>query len=92
MEHIAEIATLRRTMEAAGDTRSVDDLDAMRRATVAVVDILQASGWPVEAVIIQVKRTANEAGLTSMRAIATGADRLVSDCVRWAIDHYYRLA
>ncbi len=59
------------------------------------VDVLKTVGFPVERVILSVKRAANEAGWRSSSLLPkatvnlSGEDKLLADMVRWCIERYY---
>ena len=87
VEHIPEIGSLHAAMSPASVDPSPRNIEAMREAVYAAVDVLKAAGWPIEAIIVQIKRTGADAGLTSIHR-PLGAETLLRDSVRWCIEHY----
>jgi hypothetical protein len=87
MDHVQEIANLRKALSSwsnSGGERSVRD------AVTSVTTTLKAAGWPVEAIIVQAKTTAREAGLPPyLTDTAQTGDQRVANVVRWTIQSYY---
>ncbi len=54
----------------------------MTESVCAVVELLQGAGWPLEAIIIQIKQT------TASLKPETDDDNLVAEAMRICIDHY----
>jgi hypothetical protein len=77
----------------AGD--AADD-QRVQDAVCDLVDVLKAAGWPVEAIIVLVKQTAADVGLTARghgvisTARPTPAKQVLEDAVRLCIEHYYK--
>lgn len=61
----------------------------------AFVDAAKALGWPVERVIVAVKRLWAEAGVHTSRQVVltrspmTETDRILVACIGWCIERYY---
>lgn len=74
-------------------THPVDD-GALRAAVCAYVDAARAQGWPVERVIIELKRIAeSEDGPVNRWSHATDridGQRVVARAVSWCVEHYFR--
>ena len=91
MEHLQEVADLKAAFltDVDRDTRDRQ----LRDAVCSLTRTLRTAGWPVEAVIILVKKTASDAGTTYDPLTATLKDardeQPVERAVRWCIEHYY---
>lgn len=87
----AQLADLRAPIPA----RTERDL---QRLVCEYTDVLKQLGFPIERVILSVKRAANEAGWRSSSLLPqssinlSGEDKLLADMVRWCIEQYYRPA
>lgn len=89
MDEIAELAGLREAMIAAVEHATPPELETACTAVHAAVDKLQDAGWPIERIIVQIKRVGFDSGL-SRPALET--DGLLALCVQRAIEHFYRSA
>ena len=88
MESVREMVQLRDALRAASAVPTSTNIDSLQVAVCAAVDMLRTAGWPVEAIIIEVKRIASAIGLRPEHT-ATESD-LLTNTVRWCIEHYYR--
>ena len=87
MDHVQEIAYLKKALSSWSNSSGER---AVREAVTSVTAQLKAAGWPVEAIIVQVKATAREAGLPPYHTeTAQTGDQRVSNVVRWTIQSYY---
>jgi len=68
--------------------------EALHEEVCAVVDHLKAAGWPLERVIVAVKRIAADAGLRPTRLVLSAtatlgsSDALLVRIVQWSIERY----
>jgi hypothetical protein len=96
MDHPTEVANLKAALQAAADGSNAEGRKGVESAVRELVDVLKSAGWPIEAIIVQLKKTAAESGLATARAnivadgLQTPTERLVESAVRVSIEHYYR--
>lgn len=96
MENLPEVATLKSAMQSFVREEGTKGHQALEDAVCVVVDVLKAAGWPVEGIIVLVKKTAREIGYVTTRHSATStltiapAQLAVDAAVRACIEHYYK--
>lgn len=81
-------------LRAAFVARPIDD-DVLKSAVCAYADEAKRLGWPVERVIIEIKRMSEiESGpiYRQERSDRTQGQRIVERVVTWCVEHYYRAA
>ena len=84
MDPIPEIAALRKAVLTAKSNFSSARLEAVQEASRAATARLQAAGWPVEAIIVQLKSDIGYA------VDAHHPDEVSFAAIRASIEHYYR--
>ncbi|HEY4130931.1 MAG TPA: hypothetical protein VGM50_09960 [Gemmatimonadaceae bacterium] len=58
MDHLAEVAALKAALSATVTGPLDASIDDVQGAVCDLVSVLKVAGWPVEAIIVQVKKTA----------------------------------
>ena len=85
---------LRRILTALQFPLSDETIAGIRNQVFEFSDEMRAEGWPVERVIVAVKRLANDTGLYASprvvwsREIVRGPDSLMVDLVAWCIERF----
>lgn len=88
MERLKEVAELKAAFAAWRDR----DQDAtVKDAVFVVTDTLKAAGWPIEAIVVQLKSLARESHSIARheRLGVKSEDTPMERVVRWAIRRYY---
>lgn len=94
---LREVAAMQLALTVAVATaRAPESDERVRMATRRLVTVLKSEGWPVEAIIVQIKKTATRISVAAARHASPpnsdlpDAETLLADTVRWCIEHYYR--